>query len=205
MAFLTGGISTRRYILMEPPPPQLEKTATLAIRRYSWRAIDDSRGERESFGWVNPRRILDPMFTWDDVLISPYVLLGVRRDRKAFSPVIFRARRDEKLGIVKKEKKIEKISRQHRIAIEEELTVEMLKETSPQSAFSELVWDLNSNLVYIGATGNAACERIQEIFEATFDVKIRPMFPALTAAEYIAVQGLEEEFQLANAAAQEVE
>jgi len=201
MPFRTGSLSTRRYAVLGEVSPTLSKTATLAIRRYVWRPIDEQRGERESFGWVNPRRLLEPQFTFEDIVDGPYMLLGVRRDRKAFSPVIFKARRDELIEEVKAERKIQKVSRQQRIALEEQLTVEMLKETSPTSAFAELVWDMNSGIVLMGATSNALCERIQETFEATFDLKLRPIFPALIGAQYIAAQGLEEEFHLASAEA----
>lgn len=200
MPFTSGALSVRRYRVVEDPPRTLDQTATLAMRRYAWRPIDDNRGEKESFGWVNPRRVLDQQFTWDDILITPYVLLGVRRDRKAFSPVLFRARRDDRIATIREDRGIAKLSRQQRLAIEEELTVEMLKETSPTSAFSELLWDMNSGIVLMGATANALCERMQELFEATFDLHLRPMFPAVSGAEFIAGQGLEEEFHLASAA-----
>ena len=199
MPFLTGSLSVRRYLVLDQIPNELEQTATLAMRRYSFKPIDDARGEKESFGWVNPRRVLQDSFTYEDVLISPYVYLGVRRDRKNFSQVLFKARREERYGQIKSEKNIQKLSKQHRLAIDEELTIEMLKETSPQSAFNEIVWDTNSNIVYMGATSNSLCERIQELFEATFDLKIRQLFPALIGADYITSQGLEDEYHLAGA------
>lgn len=201
MPFVSGALSVRRYRVVEDIPRTLPQTATLALRRYSWRPINDDRAEKESFGWVNPRSVLDREFTYDDVLNTPYMLLGVRRDRKSFSAVLFRARREQQVAAIKEERKITKLSRQQRLAIEEELTVKMLKETSPTSAFSEILWDMNSNIVLMGATSNALCERIQELFEATFDLHLRPLHPALVGGEYIASQGLEEEFHLAGAAA----
>ncbi len=199
MGFVSGALSVRRYVVSSEVPATLEQTATLAVRRYEWRPIDDSRGEKESFGWVNPRNVLQQNFTFEDIYDRPYIYLGTRRDRKAFSPVLFRARRDELFERVKREKEMKKLSRQHRIALEEQLTIEMLKETSPTSSFSELIWDTNAGVILMGATSNALCERIQEIFEATFDLRLRPMFPALSGAEYIASQGLEREFELASA------
>lgn len=201
MPFISGGLSVRRYVVLGEVPRTFEQTATLAMRRYAWRPIDASRGERESFGWVNPRSVLDDTFTFEDVYTRPYLYLGVRRDRKAFSPVLFRARRDQRMDDVRRQRKLEKLTRQHRLAIEEELTIEMLKETSPTSSFAELVWDQNSGVVLMGATSNTLCERIQEVFEATFDLKLRPSFPALIGAQFIASQGLEREYELATAQA----
>lgn len=200
MPFRSGALSVRRYTVLAEIPASLPKTATMAMRRYAWRAIDETRGEKESFGWVNPRDVLAESFGYDDVVNTPYMLLGVRCDRKAFSPVLFRARREELFGETRAKKKLTKLSRQQRIALEEQLTVEMLRETSPRSTFSELVWDMNSNMVLMGATSTALCERIQELFEATFDLKIRPLFPAIMGAQSISQQGLEEEYQMATAA-----
>ena len=199
MPFRSGALSVRRFQVVEDIPETLPKTATVALRRYLWRPIDDARGERESFGWVNPRRLLAETFTWEDVIDGPYALLGVRRDRKNFSQVLFRARREELFDRTKSERNITRLSRQQRLALEEQLTIEMLKETSPQSTFAEVVWDTNSNLLLVGTTANAFCERTIEIFEATFDLRVRPLFPALIGADAIAAQGLEEEFRLAGA------
>lgn len=200
MPFQSGGLSVRRYTVLEEIPKSLAQTATLAIRRYVFRPIDDSRGEKESFGWVNPRNVLQQSFTYDDIVDGPHMLLGVRRDKKSFSPTLFKARRRELFEETKQQRKLQKLSRQQRIALEEQLTIEMLKETSPQSAFAEIVWDMNSNIVLMGATATALCERIQEMFEATFNLKLRVVYPALVGAQYIAQQGLEEEFALASAA-----
>jgi DNA recombination-dependent growth factor C len=201
MPFRTGSLSLRRFMVLGQVPASLPQTATLSIRRYSYRPIDDSRGERESFGWVNPRRLLSDAFTYEDITDGGYMLLGLRRDRKNFSKVLFKARMEELIGATKRERKMEKISRQQRLALEDQLTIQMLKETSPQSAFSELVWDMNSNLVLMGATSTKLCERIQEVFEATFDLRLRPMFPALIGADYIAKTGLEQEYFIASAGA----
>jgi recombination associated protein RdgC len=199
MSFLQGSISVRRYQVGDEIPATLAQTATLAIRRYAWRPIDDQRGEKESFGWMNPRNVLQDGFTYDDLVDGPYMVLGVRRDRKNYSKVLFKARRDLMFVDVKKERNLDKLSRQQRMALEEQLNIEMLKETSPQSTFSEMVWDTNSNLVFMGATSNTLCERIQELFEATFDLKVRPIFPSIVGAEYIASNDLEDKYYLAAA------
>lgn len=195
MPFTAGGLSVRRFAVLGELDGNLSQTATHALRRYCWRPIDDERGERESFGWVNPRRILDEKFDYTDVTSNNVMLIGARRDRKTFSNVLFRARLAERMGEVKKERKIERITRQHRLALEEELAVIMLKETSAVSTFHEVAWDLDRRELYMGATGNGVTERIKDLFEATFDLRLLPKFPSTIGADHIAAQGLEEEFQ----------
>ncbi|MEQ8822207.1 MAG: recombination-associated protein RdgC [Sumerlaeia bacterium] len=201
MPFRQGALSVRRYILQTEPPEGYERTATMAIRRYLYRPINADRGERESFGWVNPRRPLLEKFTWEDLADGPLVFLGVRRDRKAVSPALFKARKEELFLRVKEERGVERISRQQRLALEEQLTNEMLKETSPTVAFTELVWDRASGEVLMGSTSKTLCERMADLFFSTFDVRLVPQFPALIGHGFMAEQGLEDEYQETGASA----
>ncbi len=195
MPFASGALSVRRYAVAGEITSEFPQLATNSLRRYAFRPINDEKGERESFGWVNPRDLLAAKFAYDDLVDGSLIYLGVRRDRKAFSKVLFRARLEEKMRAVKSARKLEKISRQHRAALEDELAVEMLRETSPTSAFHELIWDLARGEILMGATSSATCDRIRDLFEATFDLKTTPRHPALVGAEYIASQGLEAEFK----------
>ena len=205
MPFQLGSITARRYRVVGEVSIELSRTATIALRGRAWRPIDPSRGEKESIGWVNPRNVLAETFSYEEVMISHnLMLLGFRRDRKAFNKTLFRARRQALIRRVMAEKKLEKISKQQRIALEEQLAIEMLTETSPVSAFYELIWDLNSGIVLMGAASNALCEKIGEHFEATFDLKLHPIFPAIVGGQFIANNSLDEEYGLATAAAESI-
>ncbi len=202
MPFRSGSLSVRRFMISSELPESFQRTATMALRRYQYKSINAERGEKESFGWVNPRRVLSDELVWEDLVDANLVFLAVRRDRKSFSKVIFQARREEFHARAKREKGVERLTRQHRLALDEQLTIEMLKEVSPVSAFTELVWDLNTGEVLVGATGKALCERIMDLFASTFDARLAPRFPALLGYEFMAAQGLEENFDLTNAAAE---
>lgn len=200
MPFRSGALSVRSYIVQDEMPAAFQRTATMAIRRYAYRPIDPERGEREAFGWVNPRDPLADQFVWEDLVDGNLVFLAVRRDRKTFNKVLYRARRERMFLDTKREKGVERLTRQHRIALEEQLTIQMLQEVTPTIAFTELVWDLNTGDVFIGATGKSLCERIADLFASTFDARLAARFPALTGYARIAEQGLEENFALATTA-----
>ncbi len=202
MPFRSGSLSVRRFVIQTELPESFQRTATMALRRYQFQPINADRGEKESFGWVDPRRILADEIVWEDLRDTNLVFLAVRRDRKSFSKVIFQARREELHRRTKREKGLERLTRQHRLALDEQLTIEMLREVTPVSAFTELVWDLNTGDVHIGATGAALCERIMDLFASTFDARLSPRFPALLGYDFMAAQGLEENFHKANAAAE---
>jgi len=184
------------------PPETFDRTATMALKRYAWRPIDSDRGESESFGWINPRKPLERELLWEDVTDGNLVFLAVRRDRKSFSKVLFKARREDLHERTRKEKGLARLTRQHRLALDEELRIRMLKEVTPSSTFTELVWDRNTGEVFLHATGKALCERIADMFMVTFDLKLAALFPALTGYAMMAEQGLEENFAAASTSAQ---
>jgi len=201
MPFRSGALSVRRYVLQTEPPESFQRAATMALRRYQYKPIDTDRGEKESFGWVNPRRVLEDEIVWEDVIDGGLAFLAVRRDRKSFSKVLFQARRDILYRRIRMEKGLERLTRQHRLALDEQLTIEMLKEVTPASTFTEMVWDTNTGEVLIGATGKALCERITDLFASTFEIRLSPRFPALLGYDFMAAQGLEENFHAVGASA----
>ncbi|MBI1291859.1 hypothetical protein GC173_11540 [bacterium] len=179
MSFTSGALSVRRFRVLDPVPPTLPQTASLAVRRYTFRPINPERGERHAFGWCNPRDPIAETFDYDDLVDGPFLLLGARQDRKHFNPILFKARLTKRIRAVCAERKIARLTRQQRLVVEEELAVEVNRETSPVSAFCQVLWDLSTNMLYMAATSNAACESVQELFSATFDLRIRHESPAI--------------------------
>lgn len=200
MPFRSGSLSARRFLVQGEVSAAFDRTATMALRRYAWKPINEERAERESFGWIDPRHPLAESLTWEDLQDGPLIFLSIRRDRKAFSKVLFMARLQERIEQVQKEKGLQRLTRQHRLALQEELTIIMLKETSATSGFTELVWDRNTNEVFLTATSTTLCERISELFMSTFELKLIPQFPALKGYAVLCEQGLEEGFDAATAA-----
>lgn len=194
-------MTVRRYRLAEELPAALLRTATMALRRDAHKPVQDDKGERESFGWVNPRDLLDSELVWEDMVDGNLAYLAARLDRKTFNRQLFRARLERRFAEVREEKGVSRLTRQHRLALQEELTIQMLKEVTPSIAFTELVWDLNTGQVYVGATSRATCERICDLFTKTFDLRLQPLFPALVGYAMMTEQGLEENFDAASAKA----
>lgn len=172
MGFVTGAITFRRYRIEGGVPSDMARTATVALRRYAFHEIDASRGERESWGWVNPLNLLGGSLVWEDLVDGHLVCLGVRRDRKTFSRDLFRARRDARIAEERRRLNVQRISRQQRLAIEEEVTLEMLSAASPTTQVMEVVWDLNTGDVLVGSASDAG-DHVVDMFEATFDLRPR--------------------------------
>ncbi len=194
VSFVDGSLACRRFVLDGEPCGEFDRVATMAVRRYSFRAINADRGEKESFGWVNPRAVLEEELSWGDLRVegASLVFLAARLDRKSLCPVLFRERLRKAMDKAKRDKGVERITRQHRRALEEQLTIEMLKETSASSSFTEVVWDRNSGEVFIGSGSRSLCERIMDLFASTFDMRLAPIVPSLMKYDWLERSGVED-------------
>lgn len=190
---LSKGTATCRiyHVDASEAPASLCRTATMAVRRYAFRPIDSERGEDQSFGWINPRSPLNMELVWEEMLDGNIAFLAVRIDRKAIDKVAFAARQKAMHAKVCSEKGIARLTRQHRLAIDEQLKVEMLKEVTPTTSYVEIVWDRGRSLLIIGTNSNATCERIVDLFSSSFDLRPAPQFPSLLGYAWSRGQGLD--------------
>lgn len=149
------------------------------LRRYSFRAIDPARGERQAAGWVDPLAPCDFIGADVSLLDGSYLFLGFRRDRKAPNRIMLRERIKNEMARVKRESGVARLSRQQRVAIEEQETVKLLAETSATTAVTEVVLNTNTGTLLIGAASRALCERIVDFIVETFDIRPKWQHPAL--------------------------
>lgn len=181
MGLFLGNASFRRYVVDGECG---DVNMDLAFRRYSWRPIDDDRGERESFGWVDP---FDPRGRGNiEISKQQYagkIFLGVRHDVKSVPPVLFKAERDAAFEAAKREKGVQRLSRQQRLGIEESVMLSMLKHVSPKTKMIEVVWDTANGDFFIGSTSASICDRIAELIKSTFDIKLLLSVPGVNRRE----------------------
>lgn len=191
---LSKGTATCRIYAIDASevPASFERTATMALRRYAFRSIDADRGEDHSFGWIDPRRVLDMALVWENMVDGSLVFLAVRIDKKTLDKVAFGARSKQRQAEMCRERAMSRLSRQQRLALEESLKTEMLREVSPTTSYVEIVWDRTAGLLIIGTSSNATCERITDLFASTFDVRVAPQFPSLLGYAYTQEQGIDD-------------
>ena len=127
--------------------------------------------------------------------------LVVRRDRKSVDRTLFKARLATLMEETRRAKKIERLTRQHRLALEDQLMAEMLREVTPTTSWTEVVWDTGTGDVLVGSASKSVCERITELFASSFDVRVAPQFPALLGWAWMAEQGLEDQFEVVGSGA----
>lgn len=138
------------------------------VSRYSFREIDDSRGERESFGWVDPEDPEDVCHSAGAYYIGEgWHHLTARRDTKKIDRRALKARIARKTADTMTMLGVERPSRQQRLAIREETELAMLAEVTARTGYVDALFNEDSGHLLVGATG-AMADRFRELFAATF-------------------------------------
>ncbi len=181
MPITIGTLSCRLFRVDGKPPTNFRDTYPLQIKRYAYHPPKVEEGEMRSMGWVNPRRILHTDMTLDEVLLDEWLILALRIDKITLNGRLFKARVFEEMDRVRKEKQRDRLSRDERVALQNQVQMEMAKRQTPSTAIQEMAWNLRSGQVVFTATGDKLCLEFQEYFSETFSLALEPLCPYIRA------------------------
>lgn len=177
MPFFHGSISASWYRAGRPAPPDARERYARNIARYSFKPINADKGEKDAFGWVDPRNILADSLNWDQLAIGPYLFLGFRVDRKSVPPALLKAHIRETIRQTMREKKKASLSRSEKKIIQDKVTADLLRISSPSVAIHEAVWNTATSDVFFGSSSRSLNESFMELFLSTFDIELFPYHP----------------------------
>ncbi len=189
MPFTSGTLSATAYRTGTPCPSDARERFKRSLHRHAFKPIDAEKGETQSIGWADPRNILSPSLSWDHLTVGPYLFLGLRVDRKTIPSMLLKARVREALRELAKEKKVQRISRTEKKAVEERIAGELLRQASPSVAVCEAVWNTASGEVFFAASSRGVNEAFVELFAQTFDIELLPNHPLARATEIASAVG----------------
>jgi len=181
MPITAGTLSCRLFRADGKPPTNYRDTYPLQIQRYAYRPPKVEEGEMRSMGWVNPKRILRTDFDLNEVLLGEWLVLALRIDKIQLNSRLFKARLFEEMERVRREKQRDRLSREERMALQDQVQMEMAKKQTPSTTFQELAWNLRSGQVVFTATGDKLCLEFQEYFSETFSLALEPLCPYIRA------------------------
>ncbi|MEW6488174.1 MAG: recombination-associated protein RdgC [Thermodesulfobacteriota bacterium] len=181
MGILSGGIRLRRYQVLGELPQGFRAAYEEAIQAHAFRdfAPDDER--EQVLGWAPVDDWFDPSLPLDRWLVEHTVNLTFRVDTKRI-PARFLKQECRKLEAQWRLKSgREDLSRAERDEIEAIVRRQLLERAIPSCQGTDLSWDLNRGEVLFWSTGERLNESFRALFEKTFAVKLRPLFPYLLA------------------------
>ncbi|WP_025322677.1 recombination-associated protein RdgC [Deferrisoma camini] len=185
MGLLSGGIRMRRYRVMGDVPPDFRDRYEEAIQTHAFQdfAPDDER--EQVAGWVGVDDWFEPGLPLDRWLVGNTICLTLRVDTKRIPSKYFKlqCRRREAEWRLKAGR--EDLTRAERDEIAALVRKELLERVIPSVQGTDMVWDLDRREAWFWSTAEKANETFRTLFERTFGLRLRPLFPYSLALEVL--------------------
>ncbi len=183
MGILRGSIRLRRYRVLGDVPEDFRDRFDEAIRAHAFAdfAPDDER--EQVMGWVGVDDWFDPELPLDRWLVGHTVCLTLRIDTKRI-PARYMRQECRKL---ESEWRIrtgrEDLTKAERDEIQTIVRKRLLERVIPACQGIDMAWDLDRAEVLFWSTAERANEAFRTLFERTFGLRLRPLFPYAAALE----------------------
>ncbi|MCX7719030.1 MAG: recombination-associated protein RdgC [Candidatus Sumerlaeaceae bacterium] len=193
MAFIHGSITYLRFRPIDPLPRNFKDLLSERLPKYAFREINPKTNPEFSTGWINAMNPIDTRLTIEKALFGPYVILGVRRDRKSVPAALLRARLSEAVRAQLRERRAKKLSREDVQQLRDTVREEMLAAVSPSTSLHEMIWNIEKQAVYYSTRARKAVEEFIDLFSETFDMTLEEVNLVNRIEGYISERGLDVE------------
>lgn len=178
MGIMKGALTARRYIPQGELPPDFRESFAQALRDNAWKEPASRIWSSPVIGWCSRfnmnRTGFEDLNEW---LVGSYLIVNIRRSEKRLNKRRLRAILDERIAAWCEQQKRERCPSKIKAEIKEGLTEEMMLQTMPSDAITELAWDIERGIVYLGTTAEGACDTARTLFRTTFGLALQPMRP----------------------------
>ena len=182
MGLIFGSGNFTRFMVDENPPDDYLEVFPKKIERFAFHQLDESSDDERSTGWVNILDMFDSGFDGMDYFKDPCIALSWRVDsRKVPSNALMQYCREAEEKI-KASEELEQLPKKRRQEIKESVRIKLLKRAIPRSNTYDMIWNLQSGMVYFGATSNKLCDEFAEYFYMTFGIPLKTVFPYAVAS-----------------------
>ena len=177
MGILSGAVRFRRYQVRGQIPDGFKDEFEEAIRKFGFQdfAEDDERDQVAGWAPVDDWFSADlPLDRW---LVANSVCLALRIDTKRLPAQFFRYQCRQLEAEWRQKSGRENLSRAEREEVQAIVRRQLLRRAIPAVQGVDLCWDMDRGEVWFWSTGETVNESFRSLFEKTFRVKLRPLFP----------------------------
>ncbi len=177
MAIFAPSSSFMRYLVLEDIPESFNEEFTESIRKNTFVELDENSEEEKSVGWVSLGNITGTKTVSSDFLRQEYIALSLRIDTKKVPGPILKTASLREENRIKELTKRDKLSSAEKKEIRENIKQKLIKRTFPNTALFEVCWNINEKKVWFSSSSENACVEFTELFNATFGLHLRQLFP----------------------------
>jgi len=194
MSFASGPVSYRRYRVEGWSGDRLDDEAVEQLGAAAFGQDRSVSSEAVEAGWIAPTHLFDFEIDADKITTGRFVHLAMRLDRLDAPAAVVRSYRriEEEAALAASGEAF--LTKRMRRDAKEAAQVRAAKEAQAghfrRITAHPLVFDLEERIVYFNALGNGPHEKLQALFNATFDVRLTPLDASELAARITESRGL---------------
>ena len=182
MGLVFGSGNFTRFMVDTNPPEDYLETFPQKIARFAFRGLDETSDDERSTGWVNILDMFDSGFAGMEYFKDPCIALSWRVDSRNIPSKALMQYCREAEERIKASEELENIRKKRRQEIKEGVRIKLLKRAIPRSNTYDMIWNLQSGIVFFGATSNKLCDEFAEYFLMTFGLHLKTVFPYTIAS-----------------------
>jgi len=192
MAFDSGAVSFRRFVVIGKSPSMIEQAQLDVLSENALRPTEAGVPEEVEYGWNGGRHILDREFAFDTNVYADALHIGMRIDTNRVPPEVKQAylaveeqavAAGNPSGFISKGQK-----RDVRDVVRRKMDDDLRSGQYRRSKLFAVLWDLPSATLY-AAVNPAAEEKLRELFERTFGLELAPVSAGTLAARLLEPRG----------------
>lgn len=153
-----------------------------------------SAGEGQARGWISTDHLLDLEFSREKNFRAPFLVFGLRIDKRRVIPAVYRARCIIELKAAQDAMGGARVPIEHRREIRRRVKEEMLQEATPSSQAFGVAWNLRRRRLSFSTTSRSALRDLSELFDRCFALSLAPRVPETLGFAVAEQMGLSEAF-----------
>lgn len=184
MGLFKGSATLTRYQVKGDTPPDFWEFVDRRIRANVFLDIEDST-EEQAVGWCSAHDFLDTNFAYAAYALDPYIVLGLRVDRRKVAASLVRKYLRLEINKALAVREGRALSRHDREELKEKVAFDLMRRTPPATQVFEVVWDTAKSEVWLGSSGRGVRDIFEDHFKRSFDLALWPRLPYLLAGDLL--------------------
>lgn len=184
MGLFKGSATLSRYQVKGDMPADFWEFVDRRIRANVFLDIEQST-EEQAVGWCSAHDFLDTTFAYAAYALDPYIVLGLRVDRRKVAASLVRKYLRLEINKALAARGGRALSRHDREEMKEKVAFDLMRRTPPSTQVFEVVWDTAKAEVWLGSSGRGVRDLFEDAFKRTFDLALWPRLPYLLAGDLL--------------------
>ncbi len=172
-----------RYKINDKSPKNIKSFVLERLKEFSFTEIDSSSLSEKTSGWVSSENMASTFF--DDLYFAkdPYLVFSLRIDQKKIPPLSMKAALLKQEIKYKKDTGLEKLRKQDRDMLKDEVWQSLLKKTLPSPSVYDVCWNSSSQIVLFLSNSMKSNDEFVSLFYRCFGMKLLPLTPEVLAGD----------------------